>query len=457
MEKEKVMVTEVDERNGTVKVYWKDIRKRVAKVEPEFAKIVDELDLDDSYPFYLVYFPYGVVAGDPISQFIPNSFGGYERLSSPEISSDIIKHLGYGMHDSPMGMVLEKNFELYIDFPREKLTLPHVVYTPGSILSFSKNLTHQNFSEYTPNGIFSISSGARSALMMPNIGCFTNHFHLKRDLNVRSAVPKQLYDHWAVFKEIANSKVIESIWRSCLVYFCEKFVHKLNTDDRWSKLNKYLYQLAWHSFTYERNHFHYDLIFSVVQKRRNLKPSPYLMDTVKHLAATACGVVPGYAPATNDDFLPLEVIQKAYIESYGMKKYHPTIMQPAYFHFEKDKYPIYYSIQYPATSSFSPKARKINSRLYELRDLEHIITSCMKELSTEHPLYAGTALSKLAKNAEFKYYHYEKDSHHVVKSSEEIPTFDKRIHQINSAYKVKTATFTSDSPFVRGCISISGK
>jgi len=450
------MVTEVDERNGIVKVYWKDIYKRIAKVEPEFAKIVNDLNLDSSYPFYLVYFPYGVVTGDTISPLIPNALGGYERLSSPEIPSDITKHLGYGMSHCPMGMVLEKHFELYIDLPKEKITLPNVIYSPGSILSFGNNLTFKNSNEYISNGIFSLTSGARSALMLPNIGCFTNHYHLKRDLNVRSPVPKKLYDHYHVFKEIAASKIINCDWRSCLVYFCEKFVNKMNTEESWSKLNRYLHQLAWKGFSYERNHSQYDFIFSVVQKRRNLKPSPYLMDTVKHLAAIACGVVPGYAPALNDDFLPLEDIQKAYIESYGLKKYHPIIMQPSNFHFEKDKFPIYYSLQYPATSSFSPRARKTSSRLFDLRDLEHIITSCMKELSTEHPLYAGTALSKLAKNAEFKYYHYEKDTHHVVTSSQEIPTYDKRIHQVNPAYKVKNATFTSDSPFVRGCVSISG-
>lgn len=35
---------EVEKQKGLVKVCWADVRQRVAKVEPTFAKIVDELN-----------------------------------------------------------------------------------------------------------------------------------------------------------------------------------------------------------------------------------------------------------------------------------------------------------------------------------------------------------------------------------------------------------------------------
>jgi len=40
-----LMVTEQDSGNGVVKVDWASVRNRVAKVEPTFAKIVDEISL----------------------------------------------------------------------------------------------------------------------------------------------------------------------------------------------------------------------------------------------------------------------------------------------------------------------------------------------------------------------------------------------------------------------------
>jgi len=58
------MVTEVDERNGLVKVYWENVRERVALVEPTFAKIVDELAPGKEFPLYLAYYPYGMPSGE---------------------------------------------------------------------------------------------------------------------------------------------------------------------------------------------------------------------------------------------------------------------------------------------------------------------------------------------------------------------------------------------------------
>ena len=58
------MVTEIDEGRGLVKTCWAEIRKRVAKVEPRFAKIVDELGPDKGFPVYLSYLPYGAIEGD---------------------------------------------------------------------------------------------------------------------------------------------------------------------------------------------------------------------------------------------------------------------------------------------------------------------------------------------------------------------------------------------------------
>ncbi|NEU34928.1 hypothetical protein GN156_30175, partial [bacterium LRH843] len=89
-------------------------------------------------------------------------------------------------------------------------------------------------------------------------------------------------------------------------------------------------------------------IFSVIQNSRNLKPNPYLLDTAKHLFAIALGEVPGYAPQLDDEQLPLRVLQQAYVESYGMKKYVPTILAPVNFSLETKSFPaVYYSLSYP--------------------------------------------------------------------------------------------------------------
>jgi len=450
------MITLIDERNGMVKTTWKDVRKRVQRVEPEFTKIVDELSVDDTFPLYMVYFPYGAYKGDTESSFLPKPDGSYYRLSDPTAPKDVMKHLGYGASHAPLAMVLEKNFELFIELPDDKITIPSEIYTPGSFLSFIRNLGNMRSQRiYSSNKIFSITSGARSAFMLPNIGCATHHGSLQRNLNIRLPAPKSLYDHWAIFREITKNELTQCDWRSCLIYFSEKWVDKINNDPAWSKLNKYLHLLAWQRFEYDRNRFHDEFIFSMLQKKRNLKPNPYLMDTARHLFITAMGAAPGYAPATNEDFIPLEVLQKAYIESYGLKKYMPIIMQPSIFDYDKDKFPIYYSLQYPSTFVFSPKSRKISSRLHEMRELEHIVSVCINEFSKENSLYYGTTMNHISKLLKIEYFHNEPDQHNIIKPSIELSQLDPRFNRLNKDSKIKSGMFSGDSPFVRGCVAIS--
>ena len=132
---------------------------------------------------------------------------------------------------------------------------------------------------------------------------------------------------------------------SCLLYFSEKWVRHIQCDPAWLNLKIYLHELAWAHFEYRRNYIYCDILFSRIQKKRNLKPNPYLIDTASHLYTTALGAAPGYAPACDDESLPVEILQQAYVESYGMKKYYPTIMQPTYFNFDQENIlSVYYSL-----------------------------------------------------------------------------------------------------------------
>ncbi|MCE3233617.1 MAG: hypothetical protein K0R98_1874 [Rickettsiaceae bacterium] len=451
------MVTEIDERRGLVKVSWKDIRDRVAKVEPTFVKIVDELSPDKNFPLFLAYFPYGALKGDTHSPFIPKEDGGFYRLSDPNAPKDVIKHLGYGKADSPLGMVLEKNFELFVDLKNEGITIPRAIYAPGHFFSFIRNLSKQNSPthSYSTNRVLSTSSGARSTLMLPSIGCMKNHVNLQREFNIQLPAPKALYDHWAIFKEIAGSPILKCDWRSCLLYFSEPWIKKLHSDKSWAPLKLYLHEKAWQFFKYDLNRHQFELAFSLIQKKRNLKPNPYLADTAKHLFGIAVAGSPGYAPSCNNAFLPLADLQQVFVESYRQKKYIPTVIQPAYFNFEQDNLPIYYSLLYPSTFEFSPKARKIPNTLFDLRELKHILKTFQEELSGEDNVFTDSVMHRAAKSIIFRYFHNEYDRHHVIQDTSEITDYDKRFNFIMPGVQENPgAHFASDAAFVRGCISI---
>ncbi len=444
------MVTEIDEGRGLVKTTWQMVRKRVAKVEPRFAQIVDEINPDATFPLYLAYYPYGALKGDTESTFLPTPNGSFYRLTDPNAPKEIVKQLGYGKDSAPLAMLLEKNLELFIDLKEEKLSIPKAIYTPGAIFPFARILSRKSPRVYAPNGVLTLTSGVRSTFLLPNIGCSTHHGALQRDFNVSVAPPKTLYDEWHVFKEIAQSPHADCHWRACLLYFSHKWLDKFSKDKSWLPLKLYLHELGWQQSEYQRNHFYYDVIFSMLQKKRNLKPNPYLVDTARHLFTIAMGAAPGYQPLTNDDALPVTMLQNVFMQSYGLKKYIPTFIGPQSYQFEKNALPIYYSLQQPSSYVFSPKSRKIASTISELRELQHIMRAFTAELAKPNALCSDTFINTIANHVQFTYYHNEVDRHKIIKPSLELEKLDRRFQLSPNA----AAQFASDARFLRGCISI---
>jgi len=451
------MLTTVDEKKGLVKTYWKNVRHRVSKVAPEFAKIVDDLSPDKSFPLYLAYYPYGDLKGDTSSPFLPIIEGGSYRLSDTSAPKDVTNHLGYGSNSSPLGMLLENTLEYYIDLKELNVTIPWQILSPGAFFPLGRIFQSQSKRIYSPNCILSVVSGSRSVFMLPKIGCLTNHFSLQKNCNVQSPPPKSLYDHWMIFKEIIqNNKHCN--WRSCVLYFSKKWVDKINQDKAWHPIKRLLLEKAWNGYEYERNHIYYNIAYSLIQYKRNLKPNPYLVDTACHLFTIALGAVPGYSPICNEDLLPLGIIQEAFVDSYGMKKYIPTIMGPKHFYLEeKNVQPIYYSLQSPTTLSFSPKSRKLSSTIFEMRELKHIVNVFTSELSKECNMLTDTIISEAAKKIEFNFYHNKTDKHNYIHQSSNIISLDNRFSSKYAIKYAKGSVFACDAPFVRGCISLGVK
>jgi hypothetical protein len=450
------MLTTIDERKGLVKTCWENVRHRVSMVAPQFAKIVDSLSPGKSFPLFLAYYPYGDLKGDTISPFLPKTGGGNYRLNDKNIPKEVIDHLGYGSTSSPLGMLLEKKLEYYIDLKDIGITIPWQVLSPGAFFPLGRLLQNQSSRVYAPNGLLSAISGARSVFMLPKIGCLTNHILLQRDYNVQSSPPKSLYEHWNIFKQIVTSNA-DNQWRSCLIYFSKKWGDKIDNDKAWQPLRNFLLTQGWKNHEYERNHLYYNIAYSLIQNKRNLKPNPYLVDTARHLFTVALGAVPGYAPLCDNDLLPLEDIQKAFVESYKQEKYIPTIMGPSHFYLEESHHPVYYSLQYPSTLSFSPKSRKISSTIFEIRELKHIVDIFTEELSKENSLLADTIIHDIAKEAQFSFFHNNTDRHQLIQPSKKIIEHDNRFRS-NFSYKAAmNSTFASDAPFLRGCVSIGLK
>ncbi len=450
------MFKNIDDKTGLVRLFWQDVRERVALVDSKFASIIDELSPGKEFPLYLAYYPYGATIADPEVLNLPKDQGlsGF-TLADNDVPQVLLKDLGYAKNSLPMGMVLENTMEYSIELKNKDTTMPWLVYSPGSFFPFTRILAEKNQRIYAPNAALSVTSGVRSVLMLPNIGCSIQHGGLQRDYNIQTAAPKSLNEHWHIFKELVNSPAAECDWRSCILFFSENWAEKIQNDESWLKLNCYLYRLAWRNTEYQRNRAFYEINFSLIQEKRNLKPNPYLVDVARHLFATAIGAAPGYIPAHDESGLPLKLLQEIYIDSYGLKKYLPIIMQAAHYNFENDNFPVYYSLKHPSSYIFSPKSRKAFSAIVELRELDHIMKIFTEEWQKQNEMCSDTIMSQITKNAEFNYFHNEVDRYDIVEKSSTIPNLDSRFNHIAAEFTEKeNAIFASDAPFVRGCVSI---
>ena len=363
-------------------------------------------------------------------------------------------HLGYGSNSAPFTMVFEKCLEFFADIKDQHITMPRTVYRPGDFFPVSNTffITHQR--QYAPNGILSSNAGARSVFLLPEIGSLSHHAHLQRDFNIQSGPIKSLHEHHALFKELANHPLANCDWKSCLMLFSEKFLKKIVKEKSWLPIRNYILQYVWNKTDYERCQHYYDVIFAAIQKKRNLRPNPFVFDTLKHILKIALGVIPGFAPQTTNDLLPLGTLQTIFIESYGLTKHIPTIMGPEHYIFEKDKHPIYFSLQYTSTDIFSPTSRTSSSTVFEIRELAHLIEVLQEELSRDSSLCSDTVFKDLMRALEFSYYHNRPDQHQVMRLSKDLAAIDPRLLNMPKEYQNHEASLASDSKFFRGCVVV---
>ena len=440
---------------GTTLVLWEDIRGLAMQANPDFTSIVDKLSPGKELPLLLANYEYGALLGDAEGLLLPVQGVGYCRLSlpNPNIPKEVSSLLAYANNSAPLCMILDKSFEYFIDFQSDSKILPWSIRKRGDFLSIFKYFANSHKKSYTPEGLFTATAGARSAFMLPSIGSSQNFMNLLRDFKVQGTVPKSLHEHWYTFKDIASHG--NSEWRAKILFFSDKWLNKIYYDKAWFDLKLYLHEKTLQRLRFEQNSSYYDVIFSMIQRKRNLKPSPYLVDTARYFFSMAGGAAIGYIPTCTDELLPLNTIQNAFVSSYGLKKYIPTIMSPSSYDFKKESLPIYYSLQHPTTRAFSPRSRRISSTITELYELQRIIKIFIEELSEDaRSLCANTVLSKIAKNCNFSFYHNESDPHEMILPSTSILEVDERFLFYLERNNDVNLKFAQDGKFLRGCISI---
>ncbi len=425
---------------------WKTARDLIRRIRPDFAKVIDDVNPDDQHTLKLVRYPYGSLPLDKGIFQLPNSEGSLVPINHSSITTKIKEDYGY-TKTIPMGLVVKNGFESFTQ--SKSRILPGSLVGVGNFLSlwriFEEKIT------FFIGPFWSVTAGARSLCMLPKITDSIGYKNLKTKYGLKLSIPQQLSEHWDIFKHIANHSEFTQPWTADIIFFSKQwFEHK--ADKKWSDFYRFLLNEVWQTSFFRRNLFIFDAAFSIAIENKNLKPNPYLADTVKHLIALGSGDSLCFSPAINDVSAPISGLQKAFLEIYGLKKYPPVIMQP--YHFSREINRIgYYSFQIPNTTIFSPKARKLSSTMFEMRELKHIMESVMSEILKGHLGVEQTVLFDIAKNVRYDYFHCDKDKDGEILSAGKIQQLDPRLSK--TIIDKNDYLFSEFSPFFRGCIAIS--
>ncbi len=426
---------------------WAQARTLIAPLNQELVNIIDELSPGDQFTLYKAKYPYGMEVISETESLLPLANGEGISFNDPALPKALAKQLNYNPYNSnPVGIVLQKSSEFYLQI--ENRILPYSMVAPGDTFGFNRILDKIDANVESPRSslfMWRMTSGARSLFMLPKIGHNASHTKLKKAYRLGVEKPNGYEDHFPIFKELAKQTKAE--WRSEFLFFSNNWFEQLN-DPAWLKLYTYMLRKNRLSYEFWRNILSWEITFNIIEQSRNIKSSAYILDTAKHLFAIAEGAFPGYRPAQNNESAPVDLIQKAYLETYEINTT-PIIMEPALF--KANQAPVYYSLSHPTLVQNDPYFLKnAKTIIVALDDLTTVVNKYLDGIQ-KNSLAQSTSLYHIATSLCFDYYHHApSEIHHPIKDASMIPIEDTR-------FADKQLAFPDHSTFVRGCIKLSDK
>lgn len=408
---------------------WAEIRGQIQLINPRLVQLIDEIDPSEPFDFIKVTYHFG----QPIiknGQFqLPVSSTKTVPITEKEVPVSIKQRLDYS--PVPIILILSKKAEVF--YEGNERVMPTKIQSKGSLFGLWEMFD-------PPPGelvqqLWNITAGARSLFMLPKISNQFLHKQLQHTYKIQAYAPNDMLHHHAIFTEIANAETVSAPWAMDVLIFSKSW-QTSNFEKDFSRLQLHCFLLheAWRQSANCRNNMSFDMAwesFSQAVAKRNMKPKPLIVNTLKHLRAIREGFYPGYAPAIDDESGPIKLLMEAYSEIYKIT-HHPTIMEPT--HLSKKNRPVYYSMQYPTLIEYAPGVQGKNIIIDE-RELK--ILNDMLENSLNEPV------------SNFTFFHPEADTSLNIKSAEELP-------QLNAQFMPDfSQNFAASSPFLKGCVQVS--
>ena len=410
-------------------VDWKDVCLLVGKLNPELAKVVNNISLNSHHKLIKATYSFG----DLIIK--------EGRLCLPLEHERLYAQLNYS--SIPLSLLLNKSAEVFIE--NSGSPFPLNILSPGDLFGTFETVDFMMDKQSYP--VWNVSAGARSTFMLPKISDASGLKRLRTHYNIahNNVQLRSLSDHWNLFKEITLRPNFTEPWKSEILFFPKQWFTE-KKDIAWFEFYQLIWEQTWRQAQYAMSSFNlrneWQTCLKVIDARR-LKPSLYIMDTIKHLFVILMGFAPFFRPANAaEQDLPLNELQRAFTEIYLLDRYIPTIMSPSIFKERQSLSMGYYSLAFPTLISGAHPSKLLTSFMPDLKMIQ-LIMGHLNEYSEK---------SCLLHNVLLQYFHASKDKFQDVQLSSDIPLSDPAFEQDQK--KFCDRVFCAISPFFRGCIKM---
>lgn len=445
---ERFMLKKQAENNKLEVLSWAEVRIRVKKVNPDLFEAVEKVSPSSEYKVILARYAFGdSVLKDGRLQ-LPNRSGELRTIGDDSIDKRANDALAY-TPNMPIGVILSKSLELYHADKNNYASWG--IMTPGRIFSLWGLLQKPGTTSLVGEQ-WQIAAGARSVFSVPKISDVRGIQNLRKEFGPGINKPESSFEHWELFKYIARALPVENGWRAECLFFPSAWFEKLRSL-AWQPLLLFLYQTAWVGTAYMRDQEVFELLLSRVLEKGNRKPSPYILDTFRHLYYIARSARPGLKVAEDDLVLPANFLQHALKDIYGIS-YHPTLVHPLQLQQATSQQPLYYSLNIPIQLIFSPHSKRNPNKLRDLKELAEVERMFSRAGLVQGKEIGVNPLSTVAQNVHFKYFHTVADKLYSIESASNLAQYDKAL-LLNMSFLSERMEFCSDSAFWRGCISIT--
>ncbi|XVN42087.1 MAG: hypothetical protein RCG15_05255 [Candidatus Rickettsia vulgarisii] len=423
------------------KVKWSEVNDEVFKINPELAEKCDYVSKYRECALFKIQYSYGeYIVKKGVFQ-LPTQDGKLIPINDAKVPEFLKENLIYGC--IPLSLVLNNSTEVFVKI--QNRVAPRNFLVAGELFGLFELMSLLTQIPSSDTLIWNVSAGARSTFMIPSIFDTIGHNRIKKRIGADIHVPSSLSDHWKTFVDI-NKYSHNANWNNTILVFSKEWFEDQN-DLGYINFYKYLVSQCWKQFQLLEDFTDFSLLWSFFThaiNKRNLKPRPYLVDTIKHLISIAKGFGIAFQPSTDDIALPMSLIQQTYINDYNLKDYIPNIMQPAKI---TKNSKVYYSLSFPTLSDSSPYFKNPPSIIENQREIKKLLDIL---INTIYQIENSNV--NLLKNIKFKLFHSGNDPYGQILSSKIIPEGDPRFLNYNSK---ENRIFCSSASFFNGCIAIS--